>query len=312
MATTRQSIIRGPGTVTFGGVKLFDKDGITAEIESNSQEIPSSISGTLDTIKTDQIGRISLTPVGNLTDSEEGDILDVLYPLYTRLPVIGQSLLGATDAPLVVASRAGTKVTFNAAGLTQCPELRLSPVATAFGQAQFTALLANGKLPTDTGSFYAVAAAEYADGEPPREGLSGFHYTATYGDLSLPDTLDGWTVTPEMQVEAVTTDSQGTIDYTLTGMTVRASCTPLGLTEAQLLAALPVLKGRGASLASASDLVIASTGGLTVTLCHAALVTGPIQWGATMLRAGQIGFVANIDPTTGLLWNLEYIPATTP
>lgn len=305
MATTRQSIIRGPGTVTFGGAKIFDADGINAEIESNSQEIPSSISGTLDTIKTDQIGQISLTPVGNLSTA----LLNVLYPAYTQTPVIGQSLFGTTDAPLVVASRAGTKVTFNAAALTQCPELRLSPVATAFGQAQFTALLANGKLPTDQASFYAVAAATYADGEPPRDGLSGFHYQGTYGSLAIPDTLDGWTVAAEMQTEAVTTDSQGTIDYTLTGMTVRASCTPLGLTESQLLAALPVLKGRGASLASAEDLVISATGGLTVTLKHAALVTGPIQWGATQLRAGQIGFIANIDPTTGALWSVAYNPA---
>lgn len=34
MATQRQSIIRGPGTVTFGGVKFYDASGITAEIDS--------------------------------------------------------------------------------------------------------------------------------------------------------------------------------------------------------------------------------------------------------------------------------------
>lgn len=303
MATTRQSIIRGPGTITFDGVHLWDKDGITAEIESATQEIPSSISGNLDTIKTDQIGRVSLTPVGNLSEA----LISVLYPDYAQTPEIGKSLFGISDAPLVVSSRAGTKVTFNAAALTQLPELRLSPVATAFGQAQFTALVPNGKLPTDaTTKFYTVAAATYADGEPPRDGLSGFHYTGTFGSLSIPDTLDGWTVTPEMQVEAVTTDSQGTIDYTLTGMTVRASCTPLGLTEQQLLGALPVLNGRGSSLASANDLVIASDGGLTVTLKCASLVTGPIQWGATMLRAGQIGFIANIDVTDGSLFEVSY------
>jgi len=207
----------------------------------------------------------------------------------------------------VVASRAGTKVTFSAAALTQLPELRLSPVATAFGQAQFSALVPNGKLPDDaTTKFYAVAAATYADGEPPRDGLSGFHYQGTYGSLAIPDTLDGWTVTPEMQVEAVTTDSQGTIDFTLTGMTVRASCTPLGLTEAQILAALPVLKGRGKSLATEDDLVIASDGGLSVTLKCASLVTGPLQWGATQLRAGQIGFIANIDPESGSLFEVSY------
>lgn len=307
MATTRQSIIRGPGTVSFGSVKLFDKDGITAEIESNSQEVPSSISGTLDTIKTDQIGRVSITPVGNLSEA----LLGVLYPSFTQTPEIGRSLLGTNDAPLVVSSRAGMKVTFTAAALTQLPELRLSPIATAFGQAQFTALVPNGKLPDDsTTKFYTTASANYADGEPPRDGLSGFHYQGTYGNLEIPDTLDGWTVSPELQTEAVTTDSQGTIDYTLTGITVRASCTPLGLSEAQILAALPVLRGRGKSLASASDLVISSTGGLTVTLKHAALVAGPLQWGATMLRAGQIGFTANIDPSNGALWSVAYSAAS--
>lgn len=303
MATTRQSIISGPGTITFDGVHFWDKDGITAEIESATQEIPSSISGNLDTIKTDQIGRVSLTPVGNLSEA----LISVLYPSYAQVPVIGQSLFGSTDAPLVVSSRAGTKVTFAAAALTQLPKLRLSPVATAFGQAQFTALVPNGKLPNDANTkFYTVAAATYADGEPPRDGLSGFHYTGTFGSLSIPDTLDGWTVTPEMKVDPVNTDSQGTIDYRLTGMVVRASCTPLGLTEAQLLGALPVLNGRGSSLASANDLVIASDGGLTVTLKCASLVTGPIQWGATMLRAGQIGFIANIDVTDGSLFEVSY------
>ena len=110
----------------------------------------------------------------------------------------------------------------------------------------------------------------------------------------------------ELQTEPVTTDSQGTIDYTLTGVNVTARCTPLGLSEAQILAALPALKGRGASLAGADDLVISSDNGLTVTLKCVSLVTGPLNWGATALRAGEIGFTANIDPTDGSLFDVEY------
>jgi len=302
MATTRQSIIRGPGAITFGGCTFHDASGITAEIDSATSDIPSSIAGKLDTIKTDQIGKVSLTPVGNLSEA----LLAVLFPAYARTPVIGQSLFGSSDAPLVVQSRAGTKVTFNAAALTKCPDLLLSPVKTAFGQAEFTALLANGKLPTDNGSFYAVAAQTYALGEPPRVGLSGFHYTGTFGSLSIPDTVDGWTVGVDMQLSPVTTDSQGTIDYTLTGVNVTARCTPLGLTEAQIMAALPALTGRGKSLASANDLVIASSGGLTVTLKKASLVTGPLNWGATTLRAGELGFTANIDTSDGSLFDIDY------
>ena len=304
MATTRQSIIRGPGAVTFGGVTIHDASGIAAEIESATQDIPSSIAGKLDTIKTDQIGKVTLTPVGTLSEA----LLGVLFPSWMRTPVLGQSVFGSSDAPLVVQSRAGTKLTFTAAALTKCPGLQLSPVKTAFGQAEFTALLPNGKLPTDaTTKLYAVAAQPYNLGEPARTGLSGLHYSGALGEsLVIPDTLDGWTVEVEAQLEPVTTDSQGTIDYTLTGVSARAKCTPLGLTEAQILAALPVLSGRGASLAGAEDLVIEADGGLTVTLKCASLVTGPLNWGATALRAGEIGFVANIDTSDGSLFDVEY------
>lgn len=301
MATTRQSIVRGPGTVTFDSIKFFDASGITAQVDSTTKDIPSSMVGTLDTIKTDQIGKISFTPIGNISSA----ILAVLFPGYFQKPVIGKGIFGDDDKTLVISSKLGTKVTFNSVALTKCPDLVLSPVETAFGGIEFTALLANGKLPTDAGAFYAVTNAAYADGEPPRTNLSGFHYTGTFGSLSIPDTEAGWTVTVEPTLTPVTTDSQGTVDYTLAGVTVRARCIPLGLSESQILSALPTLKGRGASTSTSDDLVIEAEGGLKVTLKNAALVTGPIQWGTTQLRAGELGFVAHID-SNGDLFKVEY------
>lgn len=303
MATTRQSIIRGPGTVTFDGVKFYDADGISAQIDSATQDIPSSIVGKLDTIKTDQIGKITLTPVGNLSEA----LLGALFPAWIRTPVVGRSIFGDDDKPLVIASKAGTKVTFACAAVTKCPELNLSTVKTSFGQAEFTALLPNGKLPDDADApLYTVEASPYGDGEPPRTGLSGHRYTATFGQLRIPDTQDGWTVTVEPQIQEVPTDSQGTIDYTLTGVNVTAKCTPLGLTEAQILAALPVLRGRGTPTAGTDDLVIASESGLTVTLKCASLLSGPLNWGATALRAGELGFAAHVDVATGALFDIAY------
>lgn len=307
MATTRQSIVRGPGTVTFKSVKFHDASGIEAELVSETSRIPSSICGDLDTIKTDQHARIAFTPVGTITAAR----LAALFPTWLQTPSIGGSVFGNTDSPLIISSTAGQKVTFLAAALTKPPDLQLSPVKTAFGQAELTALLANGKLPTDANSLYTVAAAAYDDGTPSRGGLAGCHYVGTFGSLSIPDTVDGWNVTIEPELQPVVTDSQGTIDYTIAAVRVRATCTPLGLTEAQILAALPALSGRGASIASADDLVIAATGGLTVTLKCASLVTGPLQWGATTLRAGQLGFEANIDPDGGALFSVIMTPAPT-
>jgi hypothetical protein len=160
MAINRPNILRGPGTVIYNtgndAQTIFDATGITADVESSSQEIPSSVSGAIDTIKTDQVGTIRLTPCGQLSD----DLLALLYPYGT--PSIGARVFPDADVPLTVHSVAGTKVTFVNAALTQMPPLTLSPVKTSFGEAVFTALLGLGKKPSDSNSFFTTAAATYA------------------------------------------------------------------------------------------------------------------------------------------------------
>ncbi len=289
MAATidRTTILRGPGTAAYAGATLYDASGIEASVETSTKEIPSSVSGKLDTIKTDQLIKVSLTPCGQLNAA----ILAALYPHQT--PVIGASLCGAVDRALVIHSLAGTELTLLNAVVTKCPELILSPVETAFGQAEITALLGKGKKPVDADALYKIASKAYASGAPDPTGITGAYYTATYGGLQIPDTVEGWKVTVELQTQAVQTDALGTVDYTLSGVTVRAACTPLGLTEAQLLTLAGLNKPRGASLAGASDLVITGQGGLTVTLRHAALVQSPLRWGNTQNRIGEIAFEAH-------------------
>jgi len=312
MVINRTNILRGPGTVVWNPgdddeQTIFDATGITADVESSSQEIPSSVSGTLDTIKTDQIGTIKLTPCGQLS----ADLLELLYPYGT--PSIGARVFPDADVPLMVHSVSGTKVTFVNAALTQMPPLLLSPVKTAFGEAVFTALLGLGKKPSDSSSFFTTGSATYAAGGPDPSGIVGVQYAATYGALSILDTLDGWTVTPEIQLEPVTTDLLGTVDYTIKGVKCTATCTPLGLTEAQILAALPIAKDRGASLTGANDLVIAGAGGLTVTLKNATMLRGPLQWGNTALRAGEVQFIAHrafSQGTPGAVFSVAMTPAS--
>lgn len=304
MPTSRTSILRGPGSVKFGDVVIHDADGITAEVETATKEIPSSISGTLDVIKTDQTGRVAFTPCGQMTDA----ILAALFPHQT--PAIGSSLCGTADTPVEIHSLAGTKVKFFNSFLSKVPELNLSPVATAFGRAEITALLALGKGITDPDSFYKVESTAYALGYPDPSALTGVKYTGTFGTMSIPDTKEGWKVAVELGTEIVDTDNDGSIDATLSSVTVRASCTPLGLTEAQILAALPTSLGKGASLRGSNDLVIAGRGGLTVSLKNARMVIGPIQWGNATLRAGEVGFIASRSFTNGVAGPLYTVAMT--
>ena len=302
MATNRTTILRGPGTVVFGGATLFDADGITCEVDSATQGIPSSLSGEIGTIKTDQTGRVSFTPCGQLSAA----VLAALFPYASA--AIGSSACGATDTPCTVHSVAGTKVTLVNACVSRMPEIFLSPVKTAFGAVEISAALGLGKAPADADALYKVEAAAYSSGAPDPAGITGVAYQGTFGELAIPDTLDGWTVTPTVELQAVATDALGTVDWTVAAVGCTAKCTPLGLTEAQILAALPAGRARGALLGGTDNLVVTGTGGLAVTLYGAGLVTGPLRWGNTALRAGEIGFTTHrtfADGAPGPVFTVE-------
>lgn len=286
MPINRNTILRGPGTVKFGGVTVFDANGITCEIESATQGLPSSISGEIGTIKTDQTGKISFTPCGQISAA----ILAALYPYASA--AIGSSACGAADTPCVVHGMSGTRVTLVNCCVRKMPEIYLSPVKTAFGSVELAAALGLAKGPTDDAALYTVEQAAYDAGAPDPTGITGVAYAGTFGALSIPDTADGWTITPEVTLNPVSTDTLGTIDWTIASVGCTAKCTPLGLTEEQILAALPATRARG-SLIGGDDLVVTGAGGLKVTLHGASLVTGPLQWGNTQLRAGEIGFTAH-------------------
>lgn len=286
MSINRNTILRGPGTVKFGGVTVFDANGITCEIESATQGLPSSISGEIGTIKTDQTGKISFTPCGQISAA----ILAALFPYASA--AIGSSACGADDTPCVVHGMSGTRVTLVNCCVRKMPEIYLSPVKTAFGSVELAAALGLAKGPTDDAALYTVEQAAYDAGAPDPTGITGVAYAGTFGALSIPDTADGWTITPEVTLNPVSTDTLGTIDWTVASVGCTAKCTPLGLTEEQILAALPATRARG-SLIGGDDLVVTGAGGLKVTLHGASLVTGPLQWGNTQLRAGEIGFTAH-------------------
>ena len=286
MSINRNTILRGPGTVKFGGATVFDANGITCEIESATQGLPSSISGEIGTIKTDQTGKISFIPCGQISAA----ILAALFPYASA--AIGSSACGAADTPCVVHGMSGTRVTLVNCCVQKMPEIYLSPVKTAFGSVELAAALGLAKGPTDAAALYTVEQAAYDAGAPDPTGITGVAYAGTFGALSIPDTADGWTITPEVTLQPVSTDTLGTIDWTVASVGCTAKCTPLGLTEEQILAALPATRARG-SLIGGDDLVVTGAGGLKVTLHGASLVTGPLQWGNTQLRAGEIGFTAH-------------------
>jgi len=290
---TRTSIIDGPGSIQFGSVKLFAQDGIeaTPEVEAWRPSIATHGEGG-PRLKDGRVV-ITMTPSGNLT----AGIIAALFPSALRSPTINASMHGASDTALFVHSTAGKKVTFHNAALAGLPELTLSPAATFLGQVTWNALLRNGYARATANSLYTIADAAWAEPFPEAEIIS-VPYSATWGtgagDLDIL-TENGWKVAFDVNLVPRYVDGFGTIDYKLGGITARASCQPVNLTEANVLDGLQI-QGvvPGASMRQSKTLTITgAAGGLRVILYDAVLRRGPCQWGKTRLRAGEIGFEAS-------------------
>lgn len=289
-------VVGSPGTIKIGTLLIHDKDGINASVETPTMDIPTSMRGVVKRIKTDQIGKITATPCGLLTDT----LIAALFP--HQSPVIGSKVFADSDVALLINSRDGKLITFGCAMLTKPPSLKLSTVATAFGSAEWTAL----QPATLATAFVAESSLVYALDEP-GEPVTGRLFSAAFGTLNISDTMDGFEVEIEFDLTPIVTDNIGTANYLITGVTARASCTPSGWTAATLLGAVPHAKGRGESVTAGDSLIIQSTVGLKVTLPNAAIVTGPVQFGRDKtLKAGQIGFVSTIN-AAGLAYKVELI-----
>ncbi len=294
---SRLTLIRGPGAVKFGDVVLHDADGIQADIQVAASPVSTSIEGEVDQWINSRFGTISFRPAGEATAA----ILAALYPHQT--PVIGASLLGAVDVPLVVASKAGVKVTYHAAALMQPPQLRLSATQTAFGSAaQFRALLAAGKAPGDEDALVSIESEAWSDATYPfaATNLLRGAYLGTYDGATITP-RGGWTIDVQLATQAVQVDHEGEIDILLTGVTVAAKCEPQGMTEAALAALLPYTAANGESIRAGNDLVIsAGAGKIAVTLHDARPLVGPMRWGTVALRSGEVAWIAQRKLTAGV------------
>jgi len=303
---TRQSIVRGPGTVKLGTQQFYDKEGIDAALEIQRNQIAVSHFGTVDERIDDVTGKISFTPSGQIT----APILAVLYPYTT--PNIGASVCGVADVACEVHSKSGVKVVYHSAAMSNMPDLLLSAKKTVFGTAEIVAVLKNGAERTDADSLYTISSAEWSGGTFATSNIKTVGYTASWNSLSFRSSA-GFTISPSVNMTPVAVDDLGTIDYTLDDVSIMAKCVPLGLSETQIYGAMQLQgagAGIGASLRGGNDLTITGVGGLTVVIRDAALVSGPFKWGKSELRAGEIGFIGQRTESSSTFTDLFSVALT--
>jgi len=287
----RATLQRGPGSLLYGAaLKMFSQEDITASVKPETWRAKVSTHGETAPRLSDVIGEVTFTPTGRIST----DLIAGLYPAGFRNPTVGARVFPASDTALLIHGIDQSKLQFTNAALTKMPDLTLSPKATAFGQATYTALIKDNTPRETVGSFYttptAAAWAETFDDDD----IVAVPYAGAWNSISIL-TEDGWKVSFEVQMQPVYVDGIGTVDYEITGVTARATCKPVNMTAAVLMTQLrPEGLALGSSLRQTKNLVITGTlGGLIVTLYDAALMEAPAVWSPGQPRAGEIGFEAS-------------------
>lgn len=287
----RSALLRGPGSMLYGAsLKLFSQEDITANVNLTTWRPKISTHGQGAPRLSDAIGEISFTPTGRIT----ADLIAGLFPSGFRNPTVGARVFPASDTALLIHGTDQSKLQFPNAALTKMPDLILSPKVTAFGRAMFTALIKDNTARETAGAFYtSPTAAAWSETFTDAQ-IVAVPYAGAWNSINIL-TEDGWKVSFEIQMEPIVVDGIGTVDFLLTGVTARATCKPVNLSAASLMASLrPEGLALGSTMRQTQNLVITgAAGGLIVTLYDAAVVDGPAVWAPGSPRSGEIAFEAS-------------------
>lgn len=298
MAISRSSILRGPAVVTFGGATFYSKDDIQLEMSLGTFEVVTSLLGKVDERVNSRAMKVRFTPAG------EWEALSVLWPYGASN--IGDSVFTATDLPLLIQTRDGKRITLSAAAVTQMPSIDLSAGRTLIGPVEFTAIGTDATEWTAASSIIATASNAWSDVSFASSSIKTQPYTAAWGGSSpwsSFQSMDGFKVDFDLALTPIETDSDGLVDMTVANLGVRCRCTPMGITEAQLVTALRLQdtgNSRGRSLNANSNTLTVSGTGVSVAIAGAQMKAGAMQFGTTAPRIGEVEFVATRTFSAGV------------
>ena len=230
----------------------------------------------------------------------------------------GTRLFGATNLPLVIvskfggASNTGQTITYPRSALTQCPQLRLMPTDTLFGDLEFTCFGDPTVQPNTSAAWETIADAAFADTSFDETALITDSYSAAWGGspYAAMGSQTGFELDLHLELGAIDDDSYGHVDLVLKSLTATARFVPNNLTQANFTALLANQNTGyiypGMSLARAAhDLVITGSGNqgsghtLTATIKNAGPKQGSYRYGVDQHRFASLEFTSRRTWTSG-------------
>jgi hypothetical protein len=196
---------------------------------------------------------------------------------------------------LVIHSFAGERYTFHNAAVTQMPNINASTIATLFDEVIFECFLKNNTAWSAVDARFTLDTSPLSDTSFDPAAIITQAYLLDWGAApwAALSTKTGVQINFGLQLEAVMTDADGIVTRRLAGVEASAQATPMGISEADLMAALQMQgasAGRGKTLVK-NDLTLTGTG-VYIKLSGAALKGGPQNFSSAEDRIGQLNWVA--------------------
>lgn len=299
---TRANLISGPARLVRNSLSCHVRESFEVNIVKPQMPIVLDGYGEIDQRDEDLLVTTSFTPDG----SWKSDSRALLWPYLN--PTIGSDIFGSADVPTTIHDSNNHLHTIAASAITQMPSIILSAAATMIGQATITGIRpTGGDWATDLYTA-APSGGTFTDSGFVPADIKVQHYTGVFGSVTgfgSIETEGGWTIDFNTDLQYFKTDAVGSVTARLRSVSVMAKCVPLGISGANVAAALDMQESssrRGKSgNALAADLTITGQDASTIVVLKSAkLVRAGYRFGASVLRDGELGWVATRNFSSGV------------
>ena len=279
MATfDRTTIVRGPCKITYDSATFYSKGGVTLTMNQSTFDKEVDAYGMVGKAKSDMQIVVEFEPVGEI------EALTTLFPFAST--VIGASIYGATDKPLVIVALDATYTIHNAA-ITKLPSLRCTANNTQLGSVQFTGLVKNSANPNALTSYYTASAGAAIGTAFDPALIIAAPYTATLGASSF-SSSDGFEISFDLALTPIVVDGIGTVSMALGNIGATVSCTPIGVATGFFDTYFDAMDA-GESLPSATlDISTTVVGGLNFDAAAVQVISIDRMFSPTENRLGKL------------------------
>lgn len=303
MSQARSALVVGPAKCIHNSATFFTNNSFEVKLNTKRFNIRPLGFSQPDVRDEDRVVELEVEPDGRWNAAA----IAAFWPYLNATP--GASMATSADLPFVAHGADTGLLTVISAYVSKMPSLKFSVKKSMIGSIGFKGIVGTGLDPSDTSAYltYAASGSTFVDSGFTLTAIKTQPYTMAWGAVTGFTSFtgeEGIDVDFSMETKEIIEDGRGVVDERIRSVGVLVKCKPIGPTAAQILTALRY-QGSGNALgrsyqAVAASLTITGADGIVAfTMPKASLVEAGYRFGDDVLRNGEIGFVGNLNVSTG-------------